>query len=83
MTDILAHKRSYELVEVRHIGMWLAYTGLHLGYSPVGRSFRRDHTSVLHAVEKVNTRRQRDEKFCIQTDNDLASFKATYCQEAA
>lgn len=83
VADILSQKRAYDIVRVRQIGMWLAYTAIPVGYPAIGRSFRRDHTTVMYAVKKINALRQEDGVFCIQTDNDLASFKEMYSQEAA
>ncbi len=49
-------KRSRPLVDYRHIAMFLLYKDLHLPLVQVGQEFGgRDHTSVMHAVEKIET----------------------------
>jgi chromosomal replication initiator protein len=49
-------KRSRPLVDYRHIAMFLLYKDLGLPYIQVGQEFGgRDHTSIMHAVEKIES----------------------------
>ena len=55
--DFLSHRRSYVFVEARQIACWFMrhYTGLsfpQIGYMIGGR----DHSTILHAVKRVNAR---------------------------
>lgn len=53
-TQLIGLKRSRPLVDYRHIAMFLLYEDLRFSYVQIGMEFGgRDHTSVMHAVEKV------------------------------
>ncbi len=52
--DILARCRNAEIIQARHHAMWLCARDTYLPYTMIGRAFGRDHTSILHAVRRVN-----------------------------
>jgi chromosomal replication initiator protein len=56
-TDELTGKsRKAPLVAARHMAMYLLYTELDVPYEQIGQMFGgRDHTTVMHAVEKIGT----------------------------
>jgi hypothetical protein len=46
--------RTGDLVRARHIAMWLAHGLTGRSYPSIGRAFGyRDHTTVMHAVDKI------------------------------
>lgn len=52
--DILAHRRTADIVLPRHVAMYLTKKLTHRSLPEIGRLFgRRDHTTVLHAVNKI------------------------------
>ncbi len=52
--DILAHRRTSDIVLPRHVAMYLTKKLTHRSLPEIGRLFgRRDHTTVLHAIRKV------------------------------
>lgn len=52
--DLLGASRKADLVEARHIAMYLLRDSLGLQFAKVGELMGgRDHTTVMHAVEKV------------------------------
>lgn len=52
--EIVGDKRSRNIVEARHIAMYLARDLTDVSLPQIGEHFGgRDHTTVLHAVEKV------------------------------
>lgn len=54
--EIRGHSRRKHLVEVRHIAMYLCYK-LGPSLTVIGRFFNgRDHTTVLHAIQKMERR---------------------------
>ncbi|MDZ4677293.1 MAG: chromosomal replication initiator protein DnaA [Oligoflexia bacterium] len=54
--DLKSETRVKTVVRPRQIAMYLARKHLGLGYAEIGRAFgNRDHTTVLHAEEKVST----------------------------
>lgn len=52
--QILSERRQRDVVEARHVAMWLARELTWRSYPAVGRIFRRDHTSVIHAISRVD-----------------------------
>ena len=53
--DIIGKKKNKEIVEPRQIAMYLMYDMLDLPLTSIGQIFGgRDHTTVMHAREKVN-----------------------------
>lgn len=52
--DLLGSKRQQSIVYPRHIAMYLTQELTDLSYPLIGREFGdRDHTTVMHAVEKI------------------------------
>ena len=63
-TIIKGQKRQKEIIHARHVAMFLLKSELNLSYSEIGKIFsNRDHTSVLHAVQKINEQLQKNENF--------------------
>jgi len=64
VSDMGARNRAKAVVFPRQIAMYLARQLTHASLADVGRAFGgKDHTTVLHAVEKVRARIQEDPKF--------------------
>ncbi len=58
---ICGQKRQKEITLARHVAMFLLKSQLNLSYSEIGKIFsNRDHTSVLHAVTKINNSLAKD-----------------------
>jgi len=54
--DLLSARRSANVVRPRQIAMYLAKTLTSRSLTDIGRRFGdRDHTTVIHAVQKINT----------------------------
>jgi chromosomal replication initiator protein len=54
VTEIIGDKRSRPVVESRHVAMYLARELTDLSLPKIGERFgNRDHTTVLHAVDKI------------------------------
>jgi len=61
VTEITGDKRSRTVVESRHLAMYLARELTDLSLPKIGdRIGNRDHTTVLHAVEKIQKLMQED-----------------------
>ncbi len=61
---IKGKKRNKEFVKPRHLAMFLLKTELNLSYVEIGRWFsNRDHTSVMHAKNKIEELIDEDENF--------------------
>lgn len=54
LVDIKGPKRAKHITTARHLAMFLLKQELHLTYVEIGRYFsNRDHSTVMHAVDKV------------------------------
>ena len=61
--DIMSYHRNMPFIEMRHVAMWLCRQMTALSYPEIGRQFRRDHTSVLSAVRKIQSRVDRNPEY--------------------
>ncbi len=62
-TDLLSARRAREVVMPRQIGMYLAKKLTARSLPEIGRRFGgRDHSTVLHAVRKIDEQMKSDEK---------------------
>ena len=61
LTEIIGDKRSRPVVDSRHLAMYLARELTDSSLPKIGERFgNRDHTTVLHAVEKITKLMQED-----------------------
>lgn len=64
---ITGSRRQKEIIKARHLAMFLLKAMLNLSYSEIGQLFsNRDHTSVLHGVNKICQAEKKDPQ--IQTE---------------
>ena len=64
LSDMRAKNRTKAVAFPRQIAMFLARNLTHASLTEVGRAFGgKDHTTVLHAVEKIQALVQDDPKF--------------------
>jgi len=62
-SDMTAKRRSRNVVFPRHLAMYLSREMTGLSYPEIGEQFGgRDHTTVLHACEKVRKEIKKDQK---------------------
>ena len=68
-SELTGESRKAPLIAARHTAMYLMYKVLGLPFEQVGRLFGgRDHTTVIHAVEKITEK--------IKTDPEMAKIIA-------
>jgi len=61
--DLINKGRKKEIARARHIAMYLMRTELNASYPGIGGQFGgRDHTTALHAFEKISKEMESDEK---------------------
>lgn len=61
--DLIAKNRKQEIVRPRQIAMYLMRSELQLSYPGIGDKLGgRDHTTAIHAFEKINRSLQADDK---------------------
>ena len=59
--ELTSSSRKAPLTAARHTAMYILYNDLQLPYEQVGRLFGgRDHTTVIHAVEKITEQLKTD-----------------------
>lgn len=54
VADLITRGRTKEVVEPRQIAMYLLRDILDMSYPYIGEKLGRDHTTAIHAVEKIN-----------------------------
>jgi chromosomal replication initiator protein len=54
LNDLITRGRKKEVVEPRQVAMYLLRDILEMSYPYIGEKFGRDHTTAIHAVEKIN-----------------------------
>jgi len=54
LEDLLTKKRKKEIVEPRQIIVYLLRELLNMSYPYIGEKIGRDHTTAIHAYEKIN-----------------------------
>lgn len=82
--DIASERRTADIVMPRQVACWLMKNGTSLSLPSIGKVLgRRDHTTVLHAVRKIDGLRDRDADFRAMTDNLAAIVKkeVSPCEE--
>jgi hypothetical protein len=55
VVSIISPKRNRPLADLRHVLMFMMRTKFHMTYSEVGSFFHRNHSTVIHAENKIKT----------------------------
>ncbi len=77
VTEIIGDKRSRPVVESRHVAMYLARELTDSSLPKIGERFgNRDHTTVLHAVEKITKLMQEDREMYNRIQKLTATIKS-------
>lgn len=72
--DLLSRRRSQRLVVPRHVAMWLARQATLHSLPEIGQAFGgRDHTTVMHALDLVETRLADDADYAVRVWRLLAA----------
>jgi chromosomal replication initiator protein len=75
LSDLKAKTRTKAIAFPRQVAMYLARQMTHSSLSEIGRAFGgKDHTTVLHAVDKIQTLLQEDPKLRKTTDSLIQSI---------
>ena len=62
--DMLRVKnRNAEFVKPRHIAMYLCKYNTELSFREIGKSFNKDHASVIHAIKSVENQIETNRKY--------------------
>ncbi len=75
LSDLKAKNRTRAIAFPRQVAMYLARQMTHASLSDIGRAFGgKDHTTVLHAVDKIQTLMQEDPKLHKTIDGLIQSI---------
>lgn len=66
-TDILGKRRHPHIVRPRHMAMAICRDYCGATYPEIGRAFRRHHTSVMYAMDRIGA---------LMSDDDLDDMEA-------
>lgn len=72
--DLTSKSRTSSIAFPRQIAMYEARKQTNLSLVAIGRSFFRDHTTVMHAVDKVNEKIAEDP----QVKNDIDAIEREF-----
>lgn len=77
-TDVVSDRRTADVVRPRQVAMYLAKTLTQRSLPWIGRQFgNRDHTTVLHSVNKIERLRKDD----AELDAQIQQFAALICPQ--
>jgi len=74
LEDLKSKNRTARLVKARHLIMFLIRELCNYSFSHIGRIFNRDHSSVLHAFDKVNRQLLEDQEYANEYNNIKNQF---------
>jgi hypothetical protein len=73
--DLVGPWRPQKLADVRHIAMWTIRQTTTLSYPQISDVFSRDHSTVVHAVQRVNEAVATASPLGIEAMECLAAFE--------
>ena len=76
---IKSDRRMPELVEARHVFYWLLYRSTDLSYPVIGKRMKRDHSTVIHGVKRIERMRKDTPTFRARTDKMLELLSTLSC----
>ena len=78
MVDLLSHSKFPCHVEPRHVAMYLARNVARRPWLFIAREFKRDHSTIIHAVRKIEAQLDAGSS---STRESLAAIKAAIGKE--
>lgn len=66
--EILGSQRPRHISQARQVGMYLSRVLTQASYPEIGKAFKKDHSSVVHAYKNIENRRQKDRDFANEID---------------
>lgn len=77
-SDFTGDRRGQKYAFPRVIAMWLCVELLPASLPVIGRAFRRDHTTVMHACKRIRALRLDNPEVRYLTDHLLDAMRETY-----
>lgn len=60
---LLSPRRGRNVALVRHVAIWLCDALTSLSLPTLGRLFQRDHTTIIHAIRRIDALMRKDPEF--------------------
>ena len=76
--ELLSPRRVQHLVRPRHIAMYLAKKHLAISLPVIGRAFRRDHSTILQNIRRIERRMATDDVLARQITELSEKLEATW-----
>lgn len=76
VAQMTGEKRAREFAWPRQIAMWLSCEALPVSLPMIGRSFNRDHSTVLHARNHIRRLRASNPEVLYLTDHLLSELRS-------
>lgn len=74
--ELNSQKRTKEIVAARQIAMYICRQLLDFSYPKIGQEFgRRDHTTVMHAISRIEAEMKRDKSILDVVNDIILSIK--------
>ena len=76
LNDLYSARRTVRVVNPRHVAIWVVYKVMACTMPEIGRRFGgRDHTTILHAIRRIDAKRLCDVKLQAELDYFVSLFK--------
>ena len=66
--ELLGSQRPRHISLARQVGMYLSRVLTQASYPEIGKAFKKDHSSVVHAYKNIENRRQKNRDFAAEID---------------
>jgi chromosomal replication initiator protein len=76
MQDFVSQKRTHSISWPRQIAMYLANELTQMSLPEIGRSFKRDHSTVVHARDRIKNKALADPFFSAEINQMVVEIKA-------
>jgi chromosomal replication initiator protein len=63
LLDLLSDRRAAKIARPRQVAMWIVRHSTPRSLPEIGRMFKRDHTTVIHALAQIDALMARDDRF--------------------
>jgi len=73
--DIYSARRTLRLVEARHIVAYVARNATLYSYPQIGRCLNKDHSSVIHACQRIEDRVKSGGTFALAVQDIVERFR--------
>jgi len=74
VSEIIGRRRHIDVIEARHVAIYLIRKTCRQSLYSIGAMFKRDHGTILNAVHRIQDRMDVDPKFKAKIEQWVASF---------